>query len=298
VSTLPQQQAARGAPRLATVAVIIPCFNDGETLPEAVESARLQERLDELIVVDDGSTDPGTIEAFATLEREGITVVHRQNGGLGAARMSGVRATGADYVLCLDADDRLLPGALATLAAVLDGRPEIALVWGDYRLFGDYSWRQQTAPCLDAWQLSYQNDIPACLLVRREALLETGGWELRGGYEDWDMLMGMAERGKRGARAPVVAYEYRRHGSRMLGESAGRHGQIYALLRSRHPDLFAHRMRLWRRSRAPLALRIALPLIFCLPIGATRRRLVAGAACHLAHRRGVGLLLRRIRAGY
>jgi Glycosyl transferase family 2 len=278
-----------------SVAVVIPCFNDGATLVEAVRSAQAQGRVDELAVVDDGSTDPHTLAVFDSLEAEGVRVVHRENGGLGAARMSGVSATTSDYVFCLDADDRLLPGALAALAAALDADRGLALSWGDYRLFGERSWRQQTAPSLDPWQISYQNDIPASVMLRRSALLTSGGWELRGGYEDWDMLMGLAEAGQRGRRVPIVVYEYRQHGPRMLGDSATRHGEIYALLRSRHPGLFTERRRAWRRSDAPLTLRLAIPVIFLLPVGPNRRRLLAGAACHLARRRGVRLLLRRLR---
>jgi glycosyltransferase involved in cell wall biosynthesis len=279
------------------VGVIIPCFNDGGTLREAVRSARNQERLDALVVVDDGSTDTGTLEVFRSLELEGVTVVHRPNGGLGAARMTGVLATSADYVFCLDADDRLMPGALAKLAAALDHDPGLALAWGDYQLFGERSWRQEAAPSLDLWQITYQNDIPASVLVRRSALMSTGGWELRGGYEDWDMLMGLAERGNRGLRLPIVAYEYRQHGLRMLSESAARHGEIYALLRRRHPGLYARRRQAWRHSEAPWSLKLALPVIFALPIGANRRRLLAGAACHLARRRGLRLLLQRASSG-
>jgi glycosyltransferase involved in cell wall biosynthesis len=281
----------------STIAVIVPCFNDGATLLDAVRSAQQQDRIDELVVVDDGSTDPGTVEVFRSLERDGVRVVHRANGGLGAARMTGVQATSADCVFCLDADDRLLPGALSALAAALDSEPKLALVWGDYQLFGDREWRQQTAHSLDPWQISYQNDIPASVLIRRSAVLTSGGWQLRGGYEDWDLLMALAERGERGRRVPIVAYEYRQHGVRMLGESATRHGEIYALLRSRHPHLFADRRRSWLHSDAPFALRLSLPVIFALPISVNRRRLLAGAACHLAHRRGLRLLARRIGSG-
>jgi glycosyltransferase involved in cell wall biosynthesis len=281
----------------AKIAVVIPCFNDGATLMDAVRSAQAQDRIDELVVVDDGSTDPHTIEIFQTLERDAVHVLHRPNGGLGAARMTGVQATEADYVFCLDADDRLLAGTLSALGAALDVNPELALVWGDYRLFGDRTWRQLTAPSLDPWQIGYQNDIPASVLIRRSALLEAGGWQLRGGYEDWDLLMGLAERGRHGRRVPIIAYEYRQHGVRMLGKSATRHGEIYALLRSRHLRLFAERRVAWRRSNAPWALKLTLPIVFALPIGANRRRLLAGAACHLAHRRGVYLLLGRVRSG-
>jgi glycosyltransferase involved in cell wall biosynthesis len=280
-----------------TIAVVIPCFNDGSTLVESVRSAQAQSRIDELIVVDDGSTDQDTLETFDALERDGVRIVHRANGGLGVARMSGVQATSSDYVFCLDADDRLCPGTLAALGAALDEDPRLTLAWGDYLLFGDRAWRQLTAPTLDPWQICYQNDMPASVLIRRSALLSTGGWQLRGGYEDWDLLMALAEHGERGRRIPIVAYEYRQHGPRMLGESATRHGEIHSVLRARHPALFAGRKNAWRYSDAPLSLKLALPVIAVLPLSSNRRRLLAGAACHLARRRGLGQLITRIRSG-
>lgn len=289
-------KSSGAGPLPGTVAVVIPCFNDGATLVEAVESTRGQARLDELVVVDDGSTDPETLAVFARLRQEGTRVVSRPNGGLGVARMTGVEATESDYVFCLDADDRLRPGALGALAAALDSDRSLSLVWGDYVLFGERGWRQRTAPTLDAWQITYQNDIPASVMIRREALLAAGGWQLRGGYEDWDLLMGLAERDLQGRRVPLDVYEYRQHGPRMLDDSASRHGDIYATLASRHDALFAGRARNWRRSPAPLTLKLALPLIFSLPVGANRRRLLAGAACHLARRRGLRLLLERVRS--
>jgi glycosyltransferase involved in cell wall biosynthesis len=289
--------AQRARPASGTVAVVIPCFNDGATLVEAVRSAQSQKRLNQLVVVDDGSSDPATLEVFAGLRAEGVKVVRRPNGGLGAARMTGVEATSGDYVFCLDADDRLLPSALGQLADALDADLGLALVWGDYELFGERSWRQETAPTLDPWQISYQNDIPASVMVRREKLLDAGGWELRGGYEDWDLLMGMAERGLRGRRVPLTVYEYRQHGPRMLGDSTSRHEEIYRTLRRRHPRLFAQRRTHWRSSQAPLLLRLTLPLLFSLPIAPNRRRLLAGSLCHLARRRGIALLLRRAHQG-
>jgi glycosyltransferase involved in cell wall biosynthesis len=295
MSELRPRDAETIATKLGTVAAVVPCYNDGATLVEAVRSLQAEPRVSELVVVDDGSEDARTLEVFAALEAEGVAVVHRANGGLGAARMTGVAVTDGDYVFCLDADDRLLPGALAQLADALDADDRLALAWGDYRLFGDRSWRQETAPSLDAWQISYQNDMPASLLIRREALVDAGGWELRGGYEDWDLLMSLAERGRRGARVPIVVYEYRQHGVRMLGDSANRHGEIYALLRGRHVRLFAERRRAWRHSDAPWSLKLAIPVVFALPIGDNHRRLLAGAFTHLARRRGMRLLARRVR---
>jgi glycosyltransferase involved in cell wall biosynthesis len=277
------------------VAVVVPCFNDGATVRETVRSVRAQDEPQELVVVDDGSTDGDTLRAFDELERDGVRVVHKPNGGLASARMAGVRETQARFVLPLDADDRLAPGALTALADWLERNPEMALAWGDYRVFGDLSYVQRTARRLDPWQLSYQNDVPVVVMLRREALLAAGGWRPADGYEDWDLWMGLAERGFAGARVPIVAFEYRLHGRRMLSASAERHGEIYAMLRSRHRALFERRRSLWRASPAPLPLKVSLPIIERLPLSRTWKRRLGGVACHLADRRGFATLSRRLR---
>lgn len=275
------------------MAVVVPCFNDGATVVEAVNSVLGEARVDELVVVDDGSTDSETCDVFAKLERDGVRVVRRPNGGLGLARMTGVQATGAEYIFPLDADDRLVVGSIAQLARELDENRDLGVVWGDYRLFGDRSYVQETAATLDPWQIAIQNDLPASALFRRSALNAAGGWVLRGGYEDWDLWMAMAERGICGRRVPVVSYEYRIHGVRMLAEAARQHAVLYERVRNRHPDLFRRRWRLWRQSTAPLPIRLLLPAIFSLPIGLGSRRLLAGAVTHLAEGRGLRLLMER-----
>jgi glycosyltransferase involved in cell wall biosynthesis len=283
---------SEGKPR---VAVIIPCLDDGATLQETVNSVQQQDEEVELVVVDDGSTEPSTLRAFDQLKAAGVKVVHQENRGLADARMTGVAATTAPFVFPLDADDVLARGSLRVLADALDCDPESALVWGDYRTFGDRSYVQNTANSLDAWQLTYQNDLPGLAMVRRDALIGAGGWTLGGGYEDWDLWLTLAERGYQGRRLPLVVFDYRLHGTRMLRDSAKRHGAIYWQLRARHARLYAKRRALWRRSGAPLLLRLSLPLVELLPLSRNRKRQLGGLACHLAHRRGFGTLMQRAR---
>jgi glycosyltransferase involved in cell wall biosynthesis len=247
------------------VAVVVPCFDDGETLPDALASLREQEP-HELVVVDDGSTDLATVEALARLEVEGVRVVRRENGGLSAARMTGVEETIAPYVMPLDADDALAPGALAALADALDADAEAVMTWGDLEIWGDIETRVEPGHRLDPWQIAYLNTLPVASMVRRDALLAVGGWQLQHGYEDWDLWMSFAERGWRGAYVPATVLRYRRRGGRMLEGCIPRHGELYAQLRKRHPQLFQARRRNWIASKAPLAARLLYPVISLLPL--------------------------------
>ncbi len=247
------------------VAVVVPCFNDGATLPDALASLEAQEP-HELVVVDDGSTDPATSRALAEIAHRGIRVIRRENGGLSAARMTGVEGTSARYVMPLDADDALAPGALAALAGALDADAGAVMAWGDIEVWGEIETLLAVGRRLDPWQISYLNTLPVASMIRRDALLAVGGWQLRNGYEDWDLWMAFAERGWRGTYVPTTVLRYRRRGGRMLEGCIPRHGELYAELRARHPPLFRFRRRNWLRSRAPLGARALYPAIAVLPL--------------------------------
>ena len=256
------------------VAVVVPCFDDGATLPETLASLRDQEP-HELVVVDDGSTEPETLRVLAELERQGTRVVRRANGGLSAARMTGVEATTAAYVFPLDADDLLAPHALTALADALDAEPEAAVAWGDVELWGEVDAQIAVARSLDPWLLTYLNDVPVASLLRRDALVAAGGWSMGSGYEDWDLWLALAERGHSGVHVPTTALRYRRRAGRMLGDCMPRHAELYERLRERHPQLFSARDDNRRRSPAPLRTKLLLPLVERLPFldAFTRHRL-------------------------
>src|SRR5437762_473952 len=98
----------------AGVSVVIPAYNYAGFLPKAIESVLQQDYPEyELVVVDDGSTD-NTADVTAAYARASTRVryVHQTNGGLSAARNTGIRHARFEYVSFLDADDELLPGFL------------------------------------------------------------------------------------------------------------------------------------------------------------------------------------------
>jgi glycosyltransferase involved in cell wall biosynthesis len=280
----------------ATIAVVIPCHDDGVTLDDAIGSVWAQDVPAELIVVDDGSTDPATLAALARAEAAGVRVLRQDNRGPGPARMTGLRATRAEYALPLDADDRLMPGALRLLRSELERNPRAVAAWGSARHFGSVEFVQRSLPSLDPWQLTYQNHLPLSALYRREAVLRAGGWQLDGGYEDWDLWLTFAEAGCEGIGIPAITGMYRVEPGRRISRSSSRHGERCDRLRERHPRLYADRRRHRRASPAPRMLKLALPVIDALPLGAQRKRLLAGAACYLAQGAGLPTIAARMRA--
>ncbi len=110
------------------VSVVIPCFNQGHYLREALESVLAQtDRPAEIVVVDDGSTDD---TAAVARGYSGVRCIQQPNRGLASARNAGAAHTTGEHVVFLDADDRLRPDALAIGARELMRHPTSALVWG------------------------------------------------------------------------------------------------------------------------------------------------------------------------
>src|SRR5918996_212462 len=118
------------------VSVVIPTYNYGRYLPEAVESVLHQTFPDlEVIVVDDGSTDD-TRELIGRFGDK-VCYIYQRNQGLPAARNTGIRAARGEYVGFLDSDDLWLPGKLALQVPRLDSRQAVGLVYADALFFSD-----------------------------------------------------------------------------------------------------------------------------------------------------------------
>src|ERR1039457_1773675 len=149
------------------VSIVIPCFNHGEFLPEAVASVTQIARDDvELIVVDDGSTDERTGREMEKLVAQGIKVVRQGNKGLAAARNTGVLASQGEYIFPLDADDRLRPGWIDRGIRILDSDPQVGVIYGDAECFGTRVGRWHVGPFETDRLLSW-NYIHASALYRR-----------------------------------------------------------------------------------------------------------------------------------
>jgi glycosyltransferase involved in cell wall biosynthesis len=251
------------------VAVVVPCYNSGATLPETLAS--VQHEPCELVVVDDGSTDPATLVVLQTAEADGVRIVRQENAGVAVARMTGVAATEAPYVFPLDADDLLARGALDELADALDANPAAALAWGYIGAVGSDSFTRQ-APRLDPWLITYMNQVPVMSLIRRDRLLEAGGWKPGREYEDWDLWMSFAERGWDGIRIPRIIAYYRMSHSGRWASSRGRYDDAVRRMAADHAALFAARPANRRRSRAPLRLKLVLPLLDRLPMSQRNKR--------------------------
>jgi glycosyltransferase involved in cell wall biosynthesis len=202
------------------IGVVIPCFNQGRYLDEAVDSVFAQTRGDfEIFVVDDGSTDPETRRLLAGYERPRTRVVRTENRGLPAARNAGIRLAENPYICCLDADDRLAPTWFEKALEVLEEDPSVSFVSHWLSTFGDQEWDWTPERC-DLAALLDMNTVNGAAVVRRRDLQAVGLFDesWRDGCEDWDLWLTLVERGCRGVILPEVLFHYRRRPGSMSRE--------------------------------------------------------------------------------
>ena len=234
---------------MTEVTAVIANYNYGRYLPEAVESLRSQAGgPPHVVVVDDGSTEPGTDELLARLEAEGVEVVRQGNRGVSAARNAGLALVRTPYWLVLDADDRLAPGALAALRAPLDADAALGYAFGYMRFFGDMSGVVRF-PDYDPYRLLYRHTIGLTALARAEVLTATGGFDPAfGHYEDWELWVHALAHGHEGRRVDAVTLDYRRHGGTKFTEDRRSYRRAWRDLRRKHAALYARRDELAARS--------------------------------------------------
>jgi GT2 family glycosyltransferase len=195
----------------AKVTIIIPCYNQGHFLPEALASlAHCDPALYSVTIVNDGSTDPVTIRFLEQLDKNAFTVIHQTNKGLAGARNTGIRKADTDYVLLLDADNKIRSSFLDKGITVLDGDPQIAVLYGDGQFFGDESGIRKQAP-FNLQKQMLVNYIDACALVRTSVFEDVGYFDenMKDGWEDWEMWLRIAFKGYRFHYLNEILFDYR-----------------------------------------------------------------------------------------
>jgi glycosyltransferase involved in cell wall biosynthesis len=207
----------------ATVSVVIPSYNHARFLGDAIESALGQTHPPlEVIVVDDGSTDDtGSIVA----RYNGPKYVRQRKAGAPLARNHGFRESRGEFLLFLDADDRLLPEAITHGVTALAHHGDWAFATGHVRLIGADGTFERTPPQEHAagdqfLALLRSNYIwtPGVVLYRRSALDAEGPFDASAGASaDYELNLRLARQHAVGCHHNVVL-EYRRHGDNMSSD--------------------------------------------------------------------------------
>jgi hypothetical protein len=197
--------------RPGRISVVIPLFNQGKYVGEAIDSVRGEQVDDvEIVVVDDGSTDADTARVFAGLS--GVVKVKQRNRGLAAARNAGIWRSTGEYVVPLDADDMVAPGFLAAARSALRRAPEVGYVVPYIRYMGLLDLTYVPAGFIPELDLFLHTHGKAFCMFRRSALDLVGGYDERfAAFEDWELQIALYRAGIESEVLPMVGQYYRRH---------------------------------------------------------------------------------------
>jgi len=221
-----------------TISIIVPCYNYAKYLPDCIASLKAQTYpIHEIIVVNDGSPD-NTIEVC---EQLGVRCLTKENGGLASARNAGIREATGEYIMCLDADDKLVPGAVAEHMKLIEDEKTIAQC--ALMEFGERHIVMTPTYPTSLQRVMQSNTIYCNAVFSKKMWSEVGGYDesetMRLGYEDWEFWVRMLKAGCYVRGSDFIALRYRVHGNNMTKETARPNMQkLYKYIYDKHIDLY------------------------------------------------------------
>ena len=207
-----------------TCTVVIPCYNHGRYLAEAIESALAQTHPCEVIVVDDGSDD----DSASVARRHPVKLIKQRHKGLPAARNAAIKVARGTHILPLDADDLLEPTCVEAMLAT----SRSAIVRATARMFGDVDGPWLLGGRLDLASFMESNRVAACSMFPRAAWEWVGGYDesMVDGYEDWDLWVRMLHAGYAVATVDSIQWRYRKHGPSLVSRASKNRPAIRAYM--------------------------------------------------------------------
>jgi glycosyltransferase involved in cell wall biosynthesis len=222
---------------MALVSIIVPCYNYGNYIPEALASIREQTYPDwECIIVDDGSTDNSreVIEAFIENDQR-FRLIKIANSGVSTARNTGVAHSKGSYLFPLDADNKMHPDCLTRCMAEFAKAPETRLVYTEAELFGAENGRWDL-PEFDYKTMLKYNMVDNSSLFLRKDFDRVGGYRTNMvyGLEDWDffiaLLHGCRNEQVIKIKEPLYYYRVNNAGRRLTVAANGRQKEMLDLM--------------------------------------------------------------------
>src|SRR5947207_7583487 len=227
------------------VSIIIPCYNHGAMLREALASVEQvrNENLLEVIIVDDGSSDAETVEILKEAAEAGYSVVSQPNRRVSAARNTGIRLAKGEFILPLDSDNRLRDVYLIEGVSLLKGNPNIGVIYADAEYFGEKTGRWHVQE-FDLLSLIRKNFIDVCALYRRALWEQVGGYDEQMpwmGLEDWDFWLRVAFHGGSFVHLPKVGFDYRVRRDSTTAETAQHAAELVNYIFSK-PEMACYKL--------------------------------------------------------
>jgi glycosyltransferase involved in cell wall biosynthesis len=198
-------------PNSALVSVIVPCYNQGKYLADALESILLQTYTEwECIVIDDGSTDNSKLVTENYVQKDKrFKYIYQENKGVAKARNNAIKISTGKYILPLDADDKISHDYIKDCVEVMESDKSVKLVYCKAETFGQRS-APWNLPEYSFKQLLIENLIFCSAIYRRDDLHEMNYDEqMSEGFEDWEFWISFLSETDKIVRLPKVHFYYR-----------------------------------------------------------------------------------------
>jgi len=195
------------------VSVVIPCYNDGEFIEQAVNSIKIQTLApSEIIIIDDGSNKE-TKEVLKNITGDNIVIVYQENQGVCKARNNAIKRVKSSYVLTLDSDDFFEPSFIEKAKKILDNDSTIGVVGSYVRVFAENKMDKvlkREAGGVESFL--FANNAVASSMFRKQCWDEVGGYDenMVNGYEDWEFWLAIAKNNWKFEIIKEVLFNYRR----------------------------------------------------------------------------------------
>ncbi len=224
------------------VSVIIPCYNQGLYIKEAIDSVLSQTYKNiEIICVNDASGDNSAdiIREYENLDN--FTFInHTENKGVIFSRNEAIDVAKGEYILPLDGDDTIEPTYTEKAVKILNEKPDVGIVYCYAKFFGGGAGRYYPSE-FDKNKILFSNYILNSSFYRKNIFLEVGGYKdyMKHGFEDWDLWLSFVEKGYKGYLIPEVLFNYRKQVTNCRTDNANSHAdELYSNILKHHAELY------------------------------------------------------------
>jgi glycosyltransferase involved in cell wall biosynthesis len=224
----------------------VPCFNQAEYLFDSIRSVIQQSYPNwECIIVDDGSTDDTEAVAHSWCKKdERFRYIHQENSGLSAARNTGIEQAKGDFILPLDADDKIADQYIEKAIEAFEQDPKLKLVYCRAHKFGmeEGAW---DLPDFSLFDLAQGNIIFCSSVFRRSDWMAIGGYDplMRHGLEDWEFHIRLLKDNGAATRLDYVGFYYRIKERSMIADlDDTKDREMKDLISIKHADFFVEQV--------------------------------------------------------
>ena len=228
---------------MSRVSVIMPCYNDGEYIEEAIASVFAQTYKNiELVIIDDGSDNEHTLSVLSRLSETNIKFLKTNRAKPAGARNAGIAQATGKYILPLDADDLIEPDYVEKAVQILEENKHIGVVYCYADLFGERSGRWDL-PNYSIEKMLLDNIVFVTALFHKEDWEKVGGFhtDMQHGMEDYDFWLSILEIDKEIYQIPEVLFHYRIKTTSRTTEfmtNANIVKETYRVIYQHHPALY------------------------------------------------------------